>query len=227
MSRYQYQKPVNRPIYARPKFYVPGLFALIVILIYIAFIVITTINNNSSKDQPISGIQTSTVSDNKNTFTNSYFQFSDFGAWVLNKRISSSDHFVYEKYLGQELQGVLNVYVNQLPPEASLTATRVLPIRTVNDNSFQVTGVSDPCSNQFGAGEIHLVKQFKINGATMLCDPSSGIYTVIISQIDGDYRIGLQNSKGNQEQFIVSYRNDMVNPQPDTIVNVASSFKAL
>lgn len=225
MSRYKYQRPVRRSNLSKLRIYISAMVILASIIALISGIIISGLRTKNNP--PISGVSTTEVSDNKETFINSVFQFSDYGKWVLNKRISTSSHYVYEKYLGQELQGVLNVYVNTPPAEPNVTATRVLPVRLVNDNSFQVTGVSDPCSNQFAPNEIHRVKEFVINGATMLCDPSSGIYTVVISQIGGDYNIGLKNSHGQSVQFTIIYRNDMASPEPDTITNVANSFKVL
>ena len=227
MSAYHYLKPVSKPFYARRRYFLPMLVILLTLVGYITFDVISTIRNNSNKNQPVSAVQTSIVSDNKNTFTNSYFQFSDYGQWVLDKRISTSNVYTYEKYVGQELQGFLKIYINRTPSEPLLTATRVLPVRLVNDNSFQVTGVSDPCVNQFAQGETHRVKEMTINGATMLCDPSSGVYTVIISQIDGNYVLPLKTSQNKPLQLVITYRNNMVDPQSDTITNVAGSFKAL
>ena len=225
MSAYRYLKPVKHPFYARPQFYVPAVVILLSAGVFIIFNVRSTHRGNSDKNPPTSSVQSYVVSDDKETFTNNYFQFSDYGKWVLDKKLSNSNVYIYEKYLGQELQGLLKVYINQVPSEPSLTATRVLPIRIVNDNSFQVTGVSDPCSNQFATGEPHRVKQMTINGAVMLCDPSSGVYTVIVSEIGGNYQLNLKNSQGKPITVVITYRNNMVAPQPDTVTNVADSFK--
>lgn len=225
MSRYHYQKPVGRSIYSRLRLYSIILGAFIAIIAIISGVIIAGIRSKNLK--PTSNVQSGQVSGGLNVFSNSVFQFSDYGQWVLDKRLSTPSHYIYEKYLGQELQGLLNVYVNSVPAEPNLTSTRVLPVRIVNNNSFQVTGVSDPCSNQFAAGQPHLVREFTINGATMLCDPSSGIYTVVVSQIQGNYQIPMMNSKNQPVQFVITYRNDEVSPQPASITNVVNSFKAL
>jgi hypothetical protein len=117
------------------------------------------------------------------------------------------------------------IYVNQVPTPLYLAVSRVLPVRIVNSNSLQAIGVSDPCGNKYAAGEAHHTKEVSINGATMLCDPDSTQYTVVLSEEGGDYQLHLQRPNGQAIQFVITYQDLGLTPTSDSIVNIADSFQ--
>jgi hypothetical protein len=61
--------------------------------------------------------------------------------------------------------------------------------------------------------------------ATMLCDPDSTLYKVVLSEINGNYQLHLKRPNGQPLQFVIVYEDDGISPQPDSIMNIANSFK--
>lgn len=167
------------------------------------------------------------ISDNINTFTNDLFRFSDSGKWTLSKSESSLSKYVYYKFHNSDIQGQLFVYVNQVPPQLNLAVSRVLPIRIVNDNSFNVTSLSGPCVGSYAVGELHKVKIISINNAEMMCDPDTPQYTAVISEINGNYRLNLKKSNGKAVNLIITYRDMRQEPNPDSLLSIANTFKVL
>jgi hypothetical protein len=106
-----------------------------------------------------------------------------------------------------------------------LAVPRVLPVRVVNNNSFNITNVSGACGNQYAPGELHKVKEVTVDGARVLCDPDSPQYYVVLAEINGDYRLKLQRPDGTPIQFIIIYKDLGLAPVPDSLLNVASSFR--
>lgn len=225
MSRgYVYKKPVRRSHYSSFK---RNLFIAIVSIGAIGGIgyFIYSQLHSPQKSSPISAVENTEITGNKTTFTNDYFQFEDTGTWVIDKHNSNSQKLVYHKFRKNVLEHEMIVYINQNPTPLYIEVPRVLPVRIVNDNSLSVTNVSDRCVNQYAKGELHKVKEVTINGAAMLCDPDSPQYFVILSEIGGDYRLHLKRPNGTPIQFIVTYRDLGLDPQPDSLINIASSFK--
>lgn len=221
-SAYVYRKPVHRPRYRELRRYLVLLLIIVAPIAGVGYFVYSETHTKSAK--PVSGVTTTVVSSNKESFNGPHFQFQDYGKWVLDKKDSTTTHTIYDKYQGQELQGTLNVYTNNVPADLSLSADRVLPVRIVNGNSFQVTGVSDPCANQYAPGEVKRVKEMTINNATFLCDPVTSNYTVILSEIGGDYRLHLKTASDQPVQLVITYRNVMLDPTSDSIITIAQSF---
>jgi hypothetical protein len=59
----------------------------------------------------------------------------------------------------------------------------------------------------------------------MLCDPDNTQYYVVLSEINGDYRLQLKRPNGMPIQFVITYKDVGLAPQSDSIVNIAGSFK--
>lgn len=225
MSRYIYRKPVRRSRYSELRLY---LLAVAVLIIVVGAAGLYILNNLRQKPPaPVSNAETSVVSDKKETFTGPYFQFQDNGKWSLDKNDSTANHFVYLKYRKNQLEHQMDIYVNQVPIPLNLATPRVLPVRIVNNNSFDVTSVSQPCSNQYAKGELHKIKELSVNNAVMLCDPDSSLYYVVLSEINGDYRLKLTRPNGTPIQFVMTYKELDLQPDPNSLINVAGSFKTL
>lgn len=175
----------------------------------------------------VSKVQTTQISDNMNTFRSSYFQFRDTGKWVLKTDESNVSKYIYYKYKGLNVEHQLVVYVNQVPIPLYLASSRVLPIRIVNNNSLDITTVSEPCVQHYMASELHKVKTVSINQAQMLCDPDTPQYSVVLSQIDGNYQLKMTRTDGSPVQLVVTYRDLRLKPGPETLLVIAKSFQAL
>ena len=174
-----------------------------------------------------SSVETTVINGNKTTFTNQYFQFQDTGKWIIEKNNTTDDRLVYHKFRKNVLEHEMVVYVNKVPNPLDLTTGRVLPIRIINNNSFQVTNVSSPCGAQYAKDELHKVKELSINNAAMLCDPDTASYSVIVSEINANYIIKLKRGNGAPIQFVIIYKDTGVAPQPDSLLNITSSFKTI
>jgi len=193
----------------------------------VGYFIYTGLNKNQNQ-AVISAVETTEITGNKTTFTNDYFQFQDTGKWVLEKASGSTDtKLVYHKYRKNVLEHELVVYINQVPIPLNLATSRVLPVRIINTNAFQITNISSPCVSSYAKGELHKVKELSINNATMLCDPDSAQYSVIVSEINGDYRLKHKRSSGTPIQYVMIYKDTGIAPLPDSLLNIASSFKTL
>lgn len=172
-----------------------------------------------------SDVENTEITGNKTTTTNDYFQFQDSGAWILDKNNSTATKFTYHKFRKSVLEHEMVIYMNQVPIPLYLATPRVLPVRIINNNSLQVTNVSSPCVNQYAKGELHKIKELQLNNATMLCDPDSPQYYIVLSEINGNYQLHLKRPNGTPIQFVITYKDTGLSPQPDSILNVASSFQ--
>jgi hypothetical protein len=180
----------------------------------------------SKNDSATSKAETTEITGSSNTFTNDYFQFRDSGTWVIDKNNSDAHKITYHKFRKNVLEHEMIVYINQDPIPLYVEAPRALPVRVVNNNALQATNVSSPCVGQYAKGELHKVKEVSINGATILCDPDSPQYFVVLSEINGDYHIKLKRTNGTPIQFVVTYKDVSLSSVPDSVANIANSFKA-
>jgi hypothetical protein len=205
-----------------------GLVLLLLVLVAGISAAIVYDLHRSNKTSPVtSKVQTKDFEGNLQTFRSTYFQFQDSGKWVLSTNESTPDKVVYYKYHGLLVQYQLIVYINQVPIPLYLAVARTLPVRIVNHNSFDVTTVSEPCGKTYAKSELHKVKTVSINQAMMLCDPDTPSYSVVLSQIDGNYQLPMTRLSGAPVQFVITYRDLTLDPRPDTLLRVANSFQAL
>lgn len=226
MSRaYIYRKPMRRGRHAEFR---RRIFMIILILapfiavgvyIYFGF-------HNAKQVKPVtSAVQNTEITGNKSTFFNDYFSFQDTDTWILDKNNSNATKLTYHKFRKNIMEAELVVYINHVPIPLYLATPRVLPVRIVNDNSFFATTVSDPCVNAYAKGELHKVKEVSVGLATMLCDPDSPQYFVQFGEVGGNYQLNLKRSNGAPIQFVITYKDTSLDPQPDAILNIANSFK--
>jgi hypothetical protein len=226
MSRhYVYKKPVSRSHYSNFRRYLLITILLLGVFGGVGYFIYSGLN--SSKDSSaISKVENTEITGNSNTFTNDYFQFQDSGTWTIDKNNSDKHKITYHKFRKNVIEHEMVVYINQDPTPLYVEVPRALPVRTVNDNSLQPTNVSSPCVGQYAKGELHKVKEVQINNATILCDPDSPQYFLVLSEINGDYHLHLKRSNGMPIQFVITYKDLGLQPIPDSIINIASSFKA-
>jgi hypothetical protein len=221
---YVYKRPVKRSHYGnfRRQMFITLFF--LAAFGAVGYFIYTGLHRPGPK--PVtSAVENTQITGNKKTFTNDYFEFQDTGTWVLDKNNSTPTKFTYHKFRKNQLEHELIVYVNQVPIPLYLATPRVLPVRIINDNSFQATNVSDTCVHQYAKGELHKQKELSVNGATMLCDPDSPQYYIQLSEINGDYSLHLKRPNGTPIQFVITYKDNGFAAQPDSIINIASSFK--
>jgi hypothetical protein len=221
---YVYKKPVKRSQYSNFRRYTIITTVFLALFAGVGYYIYTGLHV-AQKPSALSAVETTEVTGNQQTFTNDLFQFQDNGTWVIDKNNTTKDKIVYHKFNKNVIQAEMIVYINQDPIPLYSAVPRALPLRIVNDNSFQATNVSDPCIGQYAKGEPHKVKTVQINNATMLCDPDSPQYFIIFAEINGDYHLHLKRPNGTPVEFVITYKNVDLDPRPDSVVGVASSFK--
>jgi hypothetical protein len=200
--------------------------ALLLITIAVGAVIYDIKSSNSAKPQA-SKTHTQSVEGSLQTFYSGYFRFQDTGKWVLKQNESSQNKYIYYKYRGLQILGQLIVYVNQIPIPLDLASSRALPVRIINGNSLDATSISAPCSTTYGPSEAHRIKNVSINQATILCDPDTPLYTVVLSEIDGNYILKMQRLSGAPVQFVITFRDYNLDPQPNTLKQITNSFQAL
>lgn len=221
---YVYKKPVKRSQYSRFRRYLMSAAILLGLFGAVGYYIYSGLHT-AQKPSAISAVEKTEITGNQQTFTNDYFQFTDTGSWVIDKNNTTKDKLVYHKFNKNVIQAEMIAYINQDPIPLYSAVPRALPVRIVNDNSFQVTNVSSPCVGQYAKGEPHKVKQVPIDGAMMLCDPDSPQYFIILAEIGGDYHLHLKRSNGTPIEFVITYKDLGLDPQPDSVVSIARSFK--
>lgn len=223
---YVYKRPVKKSHYSNFR------RQLVITIIFLAgfgvvgYFIYTGLNKPPAQSA-VSKVETTEITGDKTTFTNEYFQFQDTGKWVLEKNNTTANRLVYHKFRKDVLEHEMIVYINQVPIPLYLATPRALPVRIVNNNSFQVTTVSGACGSLYAKGELHKAKELSVNNAVMLCDPDSQLYFVAISEINGNYKLNMKRSNGQPIQFVITYKDNTLSAQPDSLINVASSFKVL
>jgi hypothetical protein len=220
---YVYRRPVKRSHYSNFRRQVLIMLLFIAAFGVVGYFIYSGLHRPQAK--PVtSGVENIQITGNKKTFTNDYFQFQDTGTWVVDKNNSTASKITYHEFRKNQLEHEMIIYINQVPIPLYLATPLVLPVRIVNDNSFQATNVSKPCGSTYPKGALHQVKEVQIANATMLCDPDSPQYMVVISEINGDYRLRLKRPNGTPIQFVITYKDNSLASQPDSLINIASSF---
>jgi hypothetical protein len=220
---YVYRKPVKRSQYSNFRRYMLVSVVLLILLGAAGYFIYSGLHAPSSSATSV--VQNTTISGNQQTYTNDYFQFKDSPSWVIDKNNTTATKIVYHKFNKNVLEAEMIVYINQDPIPLYTAVPRVLPVRVVNNNSFSTTEVSNPCVSQYAKGQPHKVMEVSISGATMLCDPDSPQYFVILSEIGGDYHLHLKTGAGKPIDFVITYKDDIDANTPTNILNIAGSFQ--
>jgi len=174
-----------------------------------------------------SSVTKSEIKESTQTFKSPYFQFSDYGNWVYSKTDSSEKEFVYYRYRGLAIEHILTFHVDQMPTPLFWPTNRVLPVRIVNNNRLDPVTVAGPCVGSYAKDEPHSVKPVTIQGATMICDPDSPLYTVVFSEINGDYNLKFRKSNGQPIQLAIIYQDMRHDPGPETVNQIAKTLQIL
>ncbi|MBX4191079.1 hypothetical protein KW794_03240 [Candidatus Saccharibacteria bacterium] len=221
---YVYKKPVNRSHYSRFRRYLITTVVLLILFGGVGYYIYSGLHA-SQKPSALSAVEKTEITGSEVSFTNDYFEFQDSAGWVVDKNNSTKDKLVYHKFNKSVILAEMVAYINQDPIPLYSATPRALPVRIVNNNSLQATNVSSPCVGQYAKTDPHKVKEVSINNATMLCDPDSPQYFIIFAEINGDYHLHLKRSNGTPIEFVITYKDLGLNPRPDSILNIATSFK--
>jgi hypothetical protein len=221
---YVYKKPVKRSQYSNFRRYLITAVVLLALLGGVGYYIYSGLRA-TQKPSALSAVERTEITGNQQTFTNDYFEFQDTGSWVIDKNNTTKDKLVYHKFNKSVILAEMIVYINQDPIPLYSAVPRALPVRIINDTSFQTTNVSSPCVGQYAKGDLHKIKLVSINNATMLCDPDSPQYFVILAEVNGDYHLHLKRANGAPIEFVITYKDLGLDPRPDSLLNIAASFK--
>jgi hypothetical protein len=187
-------------------------------------------NKNQAPATPVSKTTVKAITFDNKFFSTPYFRFTDSEDWQFVKSLSTGSKFVFQKFLHNSslVQHQLIVYVNSTPPPNDLAASRVLPVNVnTENNSFSPEEVSGHCGTTYKLGELHKVMLRRVNGSTLLCDPDQGQFRVVIAKAGGDYNLRLKRADGTMANYIIIYQNQKIDPDSDTVMQIASSFQAI
>jgi hypothetical protein len=200
-----------------------------IILIAAGVLAYDIYNKSQAPATPVSNTSIKPVNFANEYFSTPYFKFTDSGDWKLINSQSTNTKFVFQKFLPNSdlVQHQLIIYVNSTPSPLDLAASRVLPVSLNSDNNaLTPSQVSEHCGKTYKPGEVHRVKLRQVNGATLLCDPEQGQFRVIFAKAGGDYNLNLKRANGTTANYIIIYQNQKIDPDPDTVMQIASSFQA-
>jgi hypothetical protein len=229
----KYRYGTTKYISFRERFnvYFKFLLALMFILIVAAAVFLYDFYTKDQNPQtPTSKTTVKNISFDNEFFSTPYFRFTDSGKWKLITSQSTNNKFVFQKYLvnSELVQHQLMVYINSTPPPLDLAVSRVLPVEINSDNNgFKPSSVSDHCGKTYKTGELHKVEPRQIDGSTILCDPEQGQFRVALAKQGGDYNLKLKRTNGTVANYIIIYQNQKIDPDSDTVLQIANSFQAL
>ena len=141
---YVYRRPVKRSHYSNFRRQMFITFIFLAAFPIVGYFLYTGLHRQSVKPAT-STVENTEITGNKVTTFNDYFEFQDSAAWVLDKNNRTANKFVYHLFRKRVLEHEMIVYINQVPIPLYLATPRVLPVRIINNNSFQATDVSSPC----------------------------------------------------------------------------------
>jgi hypothetical protein len=198
----------------RRRFKILAIFFMGVVIIAAAFLYDFS-HKKQSPQTPTSKTTVKNINFQDKNFSTAFFSFKDSEDWKLIQSQSTPNKFVFQKYLPNSdlVQHQLMVYVNNTPPSLELASSRV-----------QVSG---HCGKTYNPGELHKVMHRQLDGTTLLCDPEQGQFRVVLAKEGGDFNLTLKRADGTTANYIIIYQNQKIDPDPETVMRIASSFQSL
>jgi hypothetical protein len=213
----------------RRRFKILAIFLVAVIIIASAFLYDFS-RKKQTPQTPTSKTTVKNINFQDKSFSTAFFSFKDSEDWKLIQSQSTPNKFVFQKYLPNSdlVQHQLMVYVNNTPSPLELASSRVLPV-DINPagNGFIPKQISDHCDKAYKPGELHKVMPRQLDGTTLLCDPEQGQFRVVLAKEGGDFNINLKRADGKTANYIIIYQNQKIDPDPETVMRIASSFQSI
>lgn len=224
--RYEYRKIHKRNprrVFRRRLFLTSAALALVGLGVFL----LTRDLQKNIAAKPTSTVVQSEVSESIQTFKSPYFEFADKGNWVYSERDSTPKEFVYYKYRGAMIEHRLTVHVNETPISLHLASTHVLPVKIINHNRLEADVVAGPCVQAYKKDDLRNIKEVAIQAATMLCDPQSPLFTVVLAEVNGSYNLGFRQSNGQPVKMVITYQDMRLDTDGLTVKQIAETFKVL
>jgi hypothetical protein len=210
-------------------------FKVLVVFIFIVGIVSSVFLYDFYKKEkppqaPISKTTIKKITFDDKDFSTPYFKFKDTEEWHFISNQSAKNKYVFQKYLtnSELVQHQLTVYVNNTPQPLELASSRVLPVELNSlDNSIKPSSVSEHCGKAYKPNELHKVMNRLLDNTTMLCDPDQGQFRVVFAKLGGDYNLKLKRTDGSTANYIIIYQNQKLDPDTDTVMQIANTFQSI
>lgn len=161
------------------------------------------------------------------TYRSAYFEFKDTAKWYYSPKESTATKLVYKMNVGGLPGHALTVYVNQTPLQNDLAVTHALPAQVKDGNVIVPGDLSDHCGKLYQPNELKRIRPVSINGTSVLCVPDSPQYVAVVGQAGGDYNLKLRRTTGETANYIIIYRNLMIEPDPGVFTRIMKTFRAL
>src|SRR5258708_3811369 len=113
-AAYMHHKPVKRSHYSSFRRYMFLTILTLAVIGGVGYFIYRSLQG-TPKSSSISKVENTQITDNKTTFTDTYFQIHNTGTWVVDKNNSTDTKRVYHKFRKNVLEHELVVYINQVP----------------------------------------------------------------------------------------------------------------
>lgn len=199
--------------------------SLIVLVLFGSIKIYDALNSKEGSQSPVGKKIISNIAGPK-LFKNQFFEFYSSDDWrLLNE--GSPNKIGYAQYSDGVVAASFVVYVNQTPIPDQLKATMALPV-SINGNSFSKIGsISEPCGQTYAPNALKVIKEISISSTSMLCQPDSSVYTLIVGQVGGDYNLKMVRSSGQVANYIIIYTSSSFIPSAASFMNLIPTFKSL
>ncbi len=197
---------------------------LLVIAVGIAFKVDSMLKRErNSQEATTSAVTTSYFAPSTQIFRTKYFQFQTNKIWAEAPADSTENKFVYRSMRNNLIEHELNIYVKETP--ANLSATRVMPVTTINGNKELVPGtVSKHCREKAGAMTA-ADKIVNMDGIDMLCNVDNTQYSVIVGKKGEGTILTLTRPDKQKLTYVIYYTNVTANPEASQLVDILNTFQ--
>jgi hypothetical protein len=212
----------------RRRFKVLAIFILIVGIIASVF-VYDFYKKDMPPQAPLSKTTIKKITFDDKGFSTPYFKFKDKEVWQFIPNQSTKNKYVFQKFLpnSELVQHQLTVYINNTPPPLELASSRVLPVElNSSDKGMKPSSVSEHCGKAYKPNELHKVMNRLIDNTTILCDPDQGQFRVVLAKLGGDYNLKLKRADGTTANYIIIYQNQKLEPDTDTVMQIANTFQS-
>ncbi|HET7827665.1 MAG TPA: hypothetical protein VFK97_02250 [Candidatus Saccharimonadales bacterium] len=158
-------------------------------------------------------------------YINPYFMFKDSSKWLEDKAQTSPNEVSYYQYVNGTAVRQLSVYIDKQPTATQLASARVLPVQILGGDSLSAGSLSTNCGNARSARP-QKVEQISFDNVTMVCDPSTAVFSVVLAKPGGSYELPMSKSN-TPETVVILYKDFSGHPDAQNIINIANSFKLI
>lgn len=200
-------------------------FVIIVVLSWFAFDVLNQLDSYDEASEPTRSVST-TIKSTSLVFRSQYFQFEAPDGWSEISNQSTDTKYLYSKVQNGLMKEDLKILVNQSATDELIeSASRLLQVEAGITGRLLNGTITGTCLDILEGDQRKRKTQVVYETTTMLCDPVSGIYSVIVGEKDGDTKMQLPRPDKTEAVYTIVYRNLTSNPKPNDILSIINSFE--